>query len=384
LENKRENRSVAKTSKVGELRIIFHVDMDQFFAAVEEREHPEFRGKPVVVGADPKGGKGRGVVSTCNYEARKFGIHSGMPISRAWHRCPEAIYVIPNFKLYVETSLRIMKTLRRHADKFEQWGLDEAFLDVTPKVANFEEAIKLAEKIKREIREREKLTCSIGIGPNKLVAKIASDFKKPDGLTVVRVNDVEEFLAPLPVRKLLWVGKKTEHKLNEMGIRTIGDLAAFDVSELVEKFGVMGKQYHLSAHGIDESEVSEKGEIKSVGRETTFETNTDDYDLVLKTLEELSLKVHREVSEREMLFKTVTIKIRYGNFETHTHGKTLASFTNRLQDLQKAASELAQAYLRENRMIRLVGVRVSSLTSRKGQRTLSNAQAGVGASLHAH
>ncbi len=358
--------------------------MDQFFAAVEEREHPEFKGKPVVVGADPKGGKGRGVVSTCNYEARKFGIHSGMPISRAWRRVPNAIYVIPNFKLYVATSLRIMKTLRRYADKFEQWGLDEAFLDVTTKVGNFDEAIKLAEKIKREIREREKLTCSIGIGPNKLVAKIASDFKKPDGLTVVRVKDVEEFLAPLSVRKLLWVGKKTEHKLNEMGIRTIGDLAAFDVSELVEKFGVMGKQYHLSARGIDESEVSERGEIKSVGRETTFETNTDDYDLVLKTLEELALKVHKEVSEREMLFKTVTIKIRYGNFETHTHGKTFASFTNRLQDLQKAARELAQAYLRENRMIRLVGVRVSSLTSRKGQRTLSNAHASMGASLHAH
>ena len=361
----------AKPSKVGGRRIIFHVDMDQFYAAVEERQHPEFKGKPVVVGADPKGGKGRGVVSTCNYEARKFGIHSGMPISRAWKRCPDAIYVPPNFKLYVETSFRIMKILRKHGDKFEQWGLDEAFLDISSKVRNFEGAAKLAEKIKREIRKREKLTCSIGVGPNKLIAKVASDFKKPNGLTVVKENDVERFLAPLPVRKLLWVGKKTEHKLNEMGIRTIGDLAAFDVSELVEKFGVMGKQYHLSAHGIDESEVAERGEIRSISRETTFETNTDDYDLVLETLDKLAQKVHKETLGHKMLFKTVTVKIRYGNFETHTHGKTLAFSTNRLEDLQKAARELALDYLHENKTIRLVGVRVSSLTSSKGQKTLA-------------
>ena len=359
-----------KPKKVAVGRIIFHVDMDQFFAAVEEREHPEFKGRPVVVGADPKGGKGRGVVSTCNYEARKFGIHSGMPISRAWKRCPDAIYVPPNFKLYVETSSRIMKLLRKHADKFEQWGLDEAFLDVSSKVRNFEEAIELAENIKREIRKSEKLTCSIGVGPNKLVAKIASDFKKPDGLTVVGENAVERFLAPLPVRKLLWVGKKTERKLNKMGIRTIGDLAASDVSVLVERFGAMGAQYHLFAHGIDESEVVERREIKSVGRETTFETDTNDYDLVLKTLDKLGQEVHKEIVERKMFFKTVTVKIRYENFETHTHGKTLTSFTNRLQDLQKAARELAQAYFRENRMIRLVGVRVSSLASGKEQRTL--------------
>ncbi len=344
--------------------------MDQFYAAVEEREHPEFKGKPVVVGADPKGGNGRGVVSTSNYEARKFGIHSGMPISRAWKCCPGAVYVIPNFKLYVKTSSRIMKLLRKHADKFEQWGLDEAFLDVSSKVRDFEEAKKFAEKIKQEIRKSENLTCSIGIGPNKLVAKIASDFKKPDGLTVVREKAVERFLSPLPVRRLLWVGKKTERKLNEMGIKTIGDLAAFDVSMLVERFGTMGAQYHLFAHGIDESEVSERGEIKSVGREITFETNTNDYNLVLKTLDRLAQRVHREVSKHKMLFKTVTIKIRYGNFETHTHGKTLASFTNRLQDLQKAARELAQVYFRKNRTIRLVGVRVSTLASRKGQKTL--------------
>ncbi|UCH71128.1 MAG: DNA polymerase IV [Candidatus Bathyarchaeota archaeon] len=352
-------------------RIIFHVDMDQFFAAVEEREHPEFGGKPVVVGADPKEGRGRGVVSTCNYEARKYGIRSGMPISRAWKLCPDAIFLPVNFKLYVQASSRIMIILREYGDKFEQWGLDEAFLDVSSRVRSFEEAEKLAKTIKRTIRDGEGLTCSIGVGPNKLVAKIASDFKKPDGLTIVDENSVESFLASLPVRKLLWVGKKTERKLNEMGIETIGDLASYDVSILTEKFGVMGVQYHRMARGIDQSEVAESGETKSVGRETTFEEDTSDYDLVLDTLDKLSKQVHEEIVARKMLFKTVTLKIRFENFETHTHGKTQAFFTDRLRDLQKAARKLAQPYLDQNRKVRLIGVRASNLTSRKEQKTLA-------------
>jgi DNA polymerase IV (DinB-like DNA polymerase) len=359
-----------ESKKDAERRVIFHVDMDYFFAAVEEREHPKFEGRPVVVGADPKGGKGRGVVSTCNYEARRFGVHSGMPISRAWKLCPDAIYLRPNFQLYKETSSRIMKILRKHSDKFEQWGLDEAFLDVSLKVKSIEDAVKLAESIKQEVQRFEKITCSIGIGPNKLIAKIASDFKKPDGLTAVKEADVESFLAPLPVRKLLWIGKKTESKLNEMGIKTIGDLAAIDVSLLVERFGVMGTQYHQFAHGIDRSEVAERGAFKSVSRERTFETDTDNYELVLKTLNELNREVYNKMIENKLLFKTITIKIRYENFETHTHGKTLASYTSRLLDLQKTAKELALVFLRQNRKIRLVGVRVSSLASSKEQRKL--------------
>jgi len=352
-------------------RIIFHVDMDQFFAAVEEREHPEFKGKPVVVGADPKGGKGRGVVSTCNYEARKFGIRSGMPISRAWKLCPDAIYLPPNFKLYIQTSSRIMEILRKYADKFEQWGLDEAFLDVSSRVRSLKEAEELAKNIKREIHKSEGLTCSVGVGPNKLVAKIASDFKKPDGLTVVDEKAVESFLTPLPVGKLLWVGKKTERRLNEMGVRTIGDLATYDASVLAEKFGVMGVQYSLMARGIDESEVAERGEIKSVGREITFEEDTSDHNLVLEALDKLSEEVHEEIVEGKMLFKTVTVKIRFENFETHTHGKTRPFFTDRLQDLQKTARELAQPYLQQKRKIRLVGVRASTLASGKEQKTLT-------------
>jgi len=177
-------------------RIILHVDMDSFFAAIEERAHPEYTGKPIVVGADPKEGKGRGVVSTCNYKARKFGIKSGMPISRAWRLCSEAVYLPVNFKLYEEVSSELMTILRKYADKFEPIGIDEAFLDVSLRAKNFEDARRLAQRIKKEIYEEEKLTCSIGVGPNKLVAKIASDFKKPDGLTVVEEREVKQFLSP--------------------------------------------------------------------------------------------------------------------------------------------------------------------------------------------
>ena len=351
-------------------RVVIHVDMDHFYSAVEEREHPEYKGKPVVVGADPKEGTGRGVVSTCNYEARKFGIRSGMPISRAWKRCPDAVYLQPDFKLYGKVSSRIMDILRKYADKFEQWGFDEAFLDVSSKARDFKKAKRIAQAIKQEIFDKEELTCSVGIGPNKLVAKIASDFEKPDGLTVVEEAAAQDFLAPLPVRKLLWVGKKTERRLNVMGIRTIGELAAYDVSALTEKFGMLGAQYHLMARGIDESEVKEREEVKSVGREITFEEDTSDLDLILGTLNELSEMVHKEVARLNMLFRTVTVKVRFENFETHTHGKTLPSPTKRLQDLQKTAQELAEEYLHQGRMIRLIGVRVSNFVSHKAQTTL--------------
>ncbi len=344
--------------------------MDHFFTAVEEREHPEYKGKPVVVGADPKEGKGRGVVSTCNYEAREYGIRSAMPISRAWKRCPHAVYLPVNYRLYTKVSSRIMKILRKHADKFEQWGIDEAFLDVSSKVKDYEDAKRLAQRIKREVHKKEELTCSIGVGPNKLVAKIASDFKKPDGLTVVEEKDVEAFLAPLPVNKLLWVGKKTAQKLNALGIRTIGDLANYDPSVLAEKFGVWGTQTYLSAHGIDRSEVQERWGIKSMSRDTTFEEDTSDDIFILETLNSLAEDVHKQLIESNFTCKTVTVKIRYKNFETHTHGKTLPFLTDRLSDIQKTARELIQAYLRPDRKVRLVGIRLSNLVSAEKQKRL--------------
>jgi DNA polymerase IV (DinB-like DNA polymerase) len=346
------------------------MDMDHFYTAVEEREHPEFKGKPVVVGSDPKEGKGRGVVSTSNYEARKAGVRSGMPISRAWKLCPEAIYLPPNFPLYIKVSKEIMEIAQKYADKFEQWGIDEAFLDVSAKVKDYAEAEAVATQIKREISKKEQLTCSIGIGPNKLIAKTASDYQKPDGLTLVKENEAEAFLAPLPVRKLLWVGRKTEAKLKEMGINTIGDLARYDPTALTEKFGVMGTQMHLMARGIDRSEVETRTEVKSISHETTFEEDTDDTEAVLKALGALAADVSREVTEQKLFYKTVTVKFRYENFETHTRSKTLAFMTNRLQDLEKTAKELLKAYLRNDRKIRLIGVRVSNFVEGEKQKTL--------------
>jgi DNA polymerase IV (DinB-like DNA polymerase) len=351
-------------------RIIFHMDMDHFYTAVEQREHPEYKGKPVIVGADPKEGKGRGVVSTSNYEAREAGVKSGMPISRAWKLCPEAIYLPPNFPLYIKVSNEIMEIARQYADKFEQWGLDEAFLDVSARVKGYAEAEAYAKRLKREIKKKEKLTCSIGVGPNKLIAKVASDYQKPDGLTIVKEAEAEAFLAPLPVRRLLWVGRKTEAKLKKMGVTTIGDLARYDPTVLAEAFGVMGTQMHLMAQGIDRSEVEARTDVKSISHETTFEEDTDDVEAVLEALNQLAAEVAKETAAQKLFFKTVTIKVRYENFETHTRSKTLPFITNRQQHLQKTAIQLLKPYLKRDRKIRLIGVRASSFVKGEKQKTL--------------
>jgi DNA polymerase IV (DinB-like DNA polymerase) len=293
-----------------------------------------------------------------------------MPISQAWRLCSEAVYLPPNFPLYIKVSGEIMDIARKYTDKFEQWGIDEAFLDVTSKVKDYAEAEALARKIKQEIKEKQSLTCSIGVGPNKLIAKIASDFQKPDGLTIVREEEVEKFLVPLPVRKLLWVGRKTEAKLKVLGVNTIGDLARYDPSALTSMFGVMGLQMHLMAKGIDRSEVEERTGVKSVSHETTFEEDTADSALILQALDALCVEVQKATENQHLLFKTVTLKIRYENFETHTKSKTLPFLTNRLHDLQKITRELLSTYLRKDRKVRLIGVRVSSLVSGEKQKTL--------------
>ena len=351
-------------------RIIFHLDMDHFFTAAEERRRPELKGKPVVVGADPKQGRGRGVVSTANYEAREFGVRSGMPISRAWRLCPRAVYLPLDFELYIRISSEIMVLLRTYTDKFEQWGIDEAFLDVTSRVKDCCEAEKLAWRIKEHIRESHGLTCSIGIGPNKLVAKIATDIQKPDGLTKVTNAEVERFLAPLPVRQLLWVGRKTEGKLQALGIKSIGDLANCDPTVLTEIFGSFGTQLWLMAHGIDKSEVEEREGSKSISRETTFQEDTTDIKLVLQTMHSMTERVQSDAREQNLSFRTITIKIRYANFETHTSSKTLPFITNRLQDLNKTAIELLTLHAKSENKVRLIGVRVSNFVKTDRQKTL--------------
>jgi DNA polymerase IV (DinB-like DNA polymerase) len=343
------------------MRIILHVDLDAFFPSVEVREHPELKERPVIVGADPKEGKGRGVVSSASYEARKFGIRSAMPISRAWKLCPEGVYLRPHFDLYIPASNSIMKILKSHADKFEQGGIDEAYLDISNRVKDFDEAREFAGKLMEEVLVRENLTCSIGVAPNKMLAKIGSDYNKPYGLTVIREEDAKEFLSPLKVRKIPGVGPKTEKRLKDLKIETIGDLAAINPEQLTRLFGVWGSRLHECASGIDYSEVIEGYETKSIGREVTFEKDADDEKQILGILDELAEEIHKELIEKGFRFKTITIKIRYEHFDTYTRARSLSFPTNDLDILRNNARRLIESFLRGNKKIRLIGLRVSTL-----------------------
>ena len=344
------------------MRIILHVDLDAFFPSVEVREHPELKDKPVVVGADPNEGKGRGVVSSASYEARKFGIRSALPISRAWKLCPDCVFLRPHFDLYIPASNSIMKILRSHADKFEQGGIDEAYLDISSQVKDFDEAREFAKRLMEEVLEKERLTCSIGAAPNKLVAKIASDLKKPYGLTVVKEEDVKGFLFPLEVRKIPGIGPKTERALKMLNIEIISDLASITPEMLTRLFGVWGARLHEFANGIDNSEVVEEYETKSVGRDTTFEKDMDDEEQILQVLDGLAEEVHEDVIANGFKFKTITIRVRYQHFDTHTRSKSLLFPTNDLDILQNSAKRLMSPFLR-GKKIRLIGVRVSNLIS---------------------
>ena len=320
------------------------------------------KGKPVIVGADPKEGKGRGVVSSASYEARKFGIRSAMPISRAWKLCPDGVYLRPHFDLYIPASNSIMKILKSHADKFEQGGIDEAYLDISSQVKDFDEAREFAKKLMEEVLDKEKLTCSIGVAPNKMLAKIGSDFKKPYGLTVIREEDAKDFLSPLKVRKIPGVGPKTERRLKDLKIETIGDLAAINPELLTRLFGSWGARLHEYANGIDYSEVIEEYETKSIGREVTFEEDVDyDEGQILGILDELAEEIHEELIDNGFRFKTITIKVRYEHFDTYTRAKSLSFPTNDLDILRNNAKRLIYAFLRGNKKIRLIGLRVSTL-----------------------
>ncbi len=337
------------------------IDLDAFFASIEERERPELKGKPIVIGADPKQGKGRGVVSTANYEARKYGIHSGMPIAIAYKKCPQAIYLQPRIEFYEQVSDKIMNILKNYADAFEQVSIDEAYLDVSRRCQSFDDAKELALKIKNEIKEKEKLTCSIGIGPNKLIAKIAADFQKPDGLTIVKQEEVVTFLKPLSVRVIPGIGPKTEQALNRLGIKTIEQLQQFSKEELIRYFGSFGEYMYNAAYGIDESPVKESEEIKSISIQHTFEHDTKSKKLIYSKLRELINLLHIRLREERLSFKTITVKIRFYDFETHTSQTTLIQQSTSQALAFNIASKLIQPWLEKKKAIRLIGVSFSKL-----------------------
>jgi DNA polymerase-4 len=237
------------------MRSILHVDMDAFYASVEQLDHPEYKGKPVIVGADPKGGSGRGVVAACSYEARKFGVRSALPISRAWKLCREGVYVRPRMDRYIEVSKQVMEVFRRYTDLVEPLSIDEAFLDITGSVKLLGPAEQIASAIKKEIKERTGLNASVGLAPNKFLAKIASDLKKPNAFVVVRESEIDTFLHDLPISRLWGVGPKTEQRLREIGFKTIGDVADASRESLVRSLGSLGEHLFQLSHGKDDREV---------------------------------------------------------------------------------------------------------------------------------
>lgn len=355
-------------------RIIAHLDMDAFFAAIEERDTPAFRGVPLVVGADPRGGKGRGVASTSNYLARAYGIHSATPISTAWRLSeaarragkPPVTFVSVDMTKYARVSDEVMGIVRRFIPVVEQASIDEAYGDVSF-TESYEAAEGVCRRLKNAIRSEEQLTASVGIGPNKLIAKIASGMHKPDGLTVVREEAAESFLAPLPVRAIPGIGPKTEVLLMKKGIKLVKDLKPLSVLELEEMLGKRGVDLYDKIRGLDASPIEEFSEPKSIGEQETFESDTLDSRMLFNELAVLSKDVidrlHREGFQ---CFRTVVLTVRFGDFETKSRAHTLARPAEDETTLQREAMKLLMPFLdrRENphrKLIRLLGVRVEKL-----------------------
>src|SRR6267378_3266734 len=350
-------------------RVLFHVDMDAFYAAVEIRENPELAGKPVVVGADPHKHP-RGVVLTASYEARKFGVRSAMSCIDAIRRCPDAVFVSPHFELYGRVSSEIMELLRGFADHLQPTGIEEAYSVVR---GDYVRARELALEVKAAVRREQRLTCSVGIASTKAAAKIASDFEKPDGLTVVEPDHVVEFLAPFSVRKILGVGPKTADRFKEIGLETIRDVQQYNRQDLVELFGAFGEYVHDVAMGGDTGEVVEpSGPPESISTETTFEHDLAGYDSVWPELEALVKSLHEQLRHEKYAFRTVTLKAKYSNFEIHTRSRSLKIHTTDLEPILTLAQTLLNEILVPGRKVRLIGVRLSNLQERPApQATLS-------------
>ncbi len=341
---------------------ILHVDLDAFFAAVEQRDHPELMGKPVVVGM---GGTGdRGVVSAASYEARTFGVHSAMPIRTAKRLCPTCIFVPVNGAAYQRASREVMAILRRFTPLVEPVSIDEAFLDVTASRALFGDGAQIARQIKDTIRAELRLTASVGIAATKLVAKIASDLRKPDGLVVVPAGEEAEFLAPLPISRLWGVGPATVAVLSDFGVATIGDLAAMDRAALVRRLGQHGASLVDRAHGIDPDPVDDPGAAKSIGHEHTFDVDTSDPEILERTLLSMTDGVSGRLRSAGLRAATVTVKVRDTSFNTVTRQSTLPEPTDMTDPIWRAALKLARPEMRSKR-IRLLGVTASGFAPRE-------------------
>jgi len=356
-----------------EKRIIAHLDMDAFFASLEEVATPGFLGKPIVVGSDPKEGKGRGVVSTANYKAREYGIHSALPISTAWKLSQKAkkegkaevVFLSVDFKLYERVSAEILSIIKQHSNLVEQASIDEFYFDLSF-LKTFKKAKAICLAIKEEIKKKERVTCSIGIGPNKLISKIAANVNKPDGILLVEEKEVRKFLNPLPIKKIPGIGLKTNQILNKKGINLIRDLSKFTKKEMETMLGKSGIKIYHSAKGIDNDLVIEFHEVKSISEQTTFDENTSNVALVMDTFSTLSKNVFNTFTKSDFSeFKTITVTIRFSDFQTKTSSKSFEKGVGK-KEQKRFSLEILKLILpfldkRSNpskKLIRLIGVRI--------------------------
>lgn len=332
--------------------------MDAFYASVEQRDNPEYRGKPLVVGGSPEG---RGVVAAASYEVRKYGVHSAMPSARAVRLCPHAIFVKPRFDVYREVSGRIREIFYEITDKVEPLSLDEAYLDVTENHLGIPSGTIIAGKIKKRIKEETRLTASAGVAHNKFLAKIASDLDKPDGLAVITPEEAEAFLEELEIGKFHGIGEATEEKMKALGIYTGRDLKQWPEIDLVEKFGKVGLFYYRIVRGIDEREVKPHRTRKSYGKERTFSEDMLSLDWIHSFFDELSETIAGGLKKKGLAGKTVTIKVRYDDFETVTRSTSFTHFISDRKDIAETAKSLLKETEAGKRKVRLLGITLSNL-----------------------
>ena len=360
-----------------ENRIVFHIDFDYFYAQCEEIRNPELQNKPVCVCVFSDRGGDSGAIATANYAARKFGVKSGMPISFAKSRLDEqnAIFLPVDFEYYKSMSEKAMEIMKQNSDIFEYVGKDEAYLDVTKKTnQNWENAKRLAFKIKKEIKENVNLSCSVGISPNKLISKIASDFQKPDGLTIVYPDKINDFLEPLKIRDIPGIGKKTEERFVEMNFQTIKDVKNLDVFTLNREFGrKVGTYIYNSVRGIDQDPVKEREPNIQYSKIMTLKKDSIDFDFILEDLRQLCEEVHEIILSQKKIFKSVGIQIIQSDLSSKTRTKMLKNPTSSLEELKKHSEILLKNILEEQKIpIRRVGVKVSELSENKEQSNITN------------
>lgn len=356
-------------------RIIFHVDLDCFFAAVEILDHPEYKGFPVITGADPKKGKGRGVVSTCSYEAREFGLHSGMPISKAYHLCPQGIYVRANFSRIKEISDQVMNILNNYSPIFQKIGSDEAYLDMTEIAQDMNNAKEIANKIKDEVQSEVGITCSIGVAFTKSLAKIGSDCNKPNGITLITQENYKEILSPLKITRIPGIGKKSKIYYEKHGFHIIGDFFKIPKHKMIAKFGDRGRWIFNLINGNEERKVHDSNYIshrKSISKERTFYEDTGDYQEILAKITELNDKIHDILEKKGILYRTISLKIRFQGYETYLRSKSFNSAIRNKKKALEVVLDLYQEFYRKKKKIRLIGLKFSNLkeTVKTNQRNI--------------